>query len=155
MKTEPIGFDHLMPLWVARCIATAAALVLVAIICVLAVSFAIPPSDAQMGLVLIAAVCATVLWRAWKVSSWLRDDRLRAGIRKFIGLTQTRWDEMMLYLADDPEVELLYETRAMMANPLTWGRKQSVLVVREGDLVAYLLESNGLVGSVRLERVIR
>lgn len=50
----------------------------------------------------------------------------------------------------EARVPTVSKTRTMMANPLTWRRKQRVLTIHDPDLTITLYETNGVVGKVKL-----
>ena len=156
MRTEPIGLDYLLPVGVARIVAAVAALVLLGIIYLLISSFTAAPhrwADA-VRLVVMGGACFAVIQRARKVIPRLRDERFQMRIRKFKALKKRSWDEAMGSLVDDPEVELLEEMEALMANPFTWRRKQRIITARHGDLIAAIYEANDRVGTIKLEVVV-
>ena len=105
-------------------------------------------------MVLVGGVCFAVIQRAWTVIPRLRNACFQARIRKFKALKKKSWEAMLDELLNDPQVELLDEAQVTMANPLTWGRKQSVITARDGDLLAEILESNGKIGSIRLHLIV-
>jgi hypothetical protein len=156
MKTQPIGLDYLLPVWVARVaqILGAAALLAVGYLIVNLLRTTPEKWPSALRLVILGGACFAVIQRARTVIPRLRDDRLQRRIKKFKALKKKSWDEMLDQLVADRDVELLDEFAAVMANPLTWGRKQRILTARDRDLVAEITESNGRVGGIRLELVV-
>lgn len=156
MRTQPIGLDYLMPVWVARVAAAMAGGVL-ALIAILAVKELAAASGKWSDLypaLAVCAICVAVISRARTVIPRIRDDSFRARIRKFKSLKKRSWDEVMDQMVDDHAVEFVDEYEARMANPLTWGRKQKIVSLREKDLLVEVLEANGTVGSIRLQLIV-
>jgi hypothetical protein len=157
MKTEPIGFDYYLPVWVARGVAVVAGAALLFFGWLAVMILVQTPHKwfAAVRTTALGVACLVVIQRALKVIPRLRDDRFQDRIEKFKAMKQQPWHDMLEQLVSDPEVELLNEAKVTMANPFSWGTKQGMITARSGDLVAVIFESSGRVGTIRFELVVQ
>ncbi len=151
-RAEPLDSEYWEPFWAARIVFIG-------------------------GVVLFAAIviCAVGLFLAWprewlKITGWcggillfllalveqkqrmrlLRDADLQGRIRKFRAYRKRDWDSSIGELVADSSVKFMDGNGMLLANPLVGEATRSVVLVKQGNLLAELHARNHRVGSVNL-----
>jgi hypothetical protein len=151
-KTEPLDSEYWEPVWAARIIFVGGIMLFAAAIICIIVTPLIWPNEWRRvvawcfgaGLFLLA------LLRQKKRMRLLRDAGLQGRIRKFRVLRKREWNLAIGELLADSSVEFVDEHGMVLPHPLAGEAKQSVLLARDGNLLAEIHEAKGRVGSIQL-----
>jgi hypothetical protein len=172
VKTQPLGSDYRLPVWVARAAVIVVAAAFVGCLYGM-VKLAVEMPRAWPGMlragsgVLMmgfwAGVCWVVIRRARNLIRRQRDPGFQGRIRKFRALKNRDWNTVVEELLADPSVAFVGAHGVLMTKPFAEGGKQNVITQKEGnlvitakdsDLLAEIVESEGMVGSVDFRLVV-
>ncbi len=151
-RAEPLDSEYWEPFWAARIVYIGGAVLFAAVvICAIAVLLVGPHEWLKVvgwcGGVLLFLL---VLVRQKKRMRLLRDADLQGRIRKFRAYRKRGWDSSVRELVADSSVKFLDGNGLVLANPLAGEPTRSVLLLRDGNLLAELHERKHRVGSVNL-----
>ena len=153
MEIEEIAPDHLCPMWAVHSLCFIAGAI--------GVGFGMLPFftsgilDAWTRYVLLPIAALALLaisygvFRRWKRYSAIfasrAYQRLRTEFDRYKGMN---FDESVKRVRADPEVEIVFRDRCLLANPRTWNRRQRVVAVKKGDFLISIIEHNFSIGAL-------